>query len=148
MSKTPWWGVVGVVALVALAILAASWAGKSFMGSEGGGGVGVIDLGAVIAQSPLAQRFEKQLADKYASLQEQLEKEKTDLDEEGRKAKEKELMTEYLSLKQELEGKLEKEIDEALATIMKQKNIGVVLYKESVRRGGIDVTPEVVKALK
>ncbi|NMB24753.1 MAG: OmpH family outer membrane protein [Firmicutes bacterium] len=144
MSKTPWWVVVGAIAVVALA----AWGAKSFMGPGGSGGVGVIDLGAVIAQSPLAQRYEKQLADKYGSLQEQLEKEKTNLDEEGRKAKEKELMTEYLSLKQELEGKLEKEIDSALATIMKQKNLGVVVYKESVRHGGIDVTPEVVKALK
>ena len=142
MSRTPWWVIAGAIALVAVI------AGTAWSLREPGGGVGVIDLGKVVAQSPLAQRYEKQLADKYSALQEQLEEEKTNLDEESRKAREKELMAEYLSLKQELETKLEKQIDEALATIGKQKNLSVVVYRESVRYGGDDVTAEVGKALK
>ncbi|NMB12700.1 MAG: OmpH family outer membrane protein [Firmicutes bacterium] len=142
MTKMPWWIIAGAIVLVALI---AATAGSL---KEPGGTVGVIDLGRVVAQSPLAQRYEKQLADKYSELQTQLEEEKTNLDEESRKAREKELMAEYLKLKQELEGKLEKQIDEALETIAKQKNLGVVVYKESVRFGGEDVTAEVVKALK
>ncbi|NLJ86310.1 MAG: OmpH family outer membrane protein [Firmicutes bacterium] len=142
MSKTPWWVVAGAIALVALI------AGTAWSLREPAGSVGVIDLGRVVAQSPLAQRYEKQLADKYSELQDRLEEEKTNLDEESRKAREKELMAEYLSLKQELEGKLEKEIDEALAAIAKEKNINVVAYKESIRYGGTDVTGDVVKALK
>ena len=143
MSRVPWWLIVGAIALIGLAV----WGGKSGLG-PGGGGVGVIDLAQVISQSPLAQRYEKQLAEKYGSLQKQLETERTDLDEEERKEKEKELTTEYLELKQELEGRLEKEIDAALAAVMKQKKLEVIVYRESVRRGGVDVTPEVVKALK
>jgi len=142
MSRTPWWVVAGAIILVALI------AGTAWSLREQGNDVGVIDLGRVVARSPLAQRYEKQLAEKYEELQAQLEKEKTNLDEESRKAREKELMAEYLRLKQELEGKLEKQIDEALETIAKQKNLGIVVYKESVRYGGKDVTDEVVKALK
>lgn len=142
MSRIPWWIIAGAIILVALI---AAMAGSL---KEPGSSVGVIDLGRVVAQSPLAQRYEKQLADKYSELQTQLEAEKTNLDEESRKAREKELMAEYLKLKQELEGKLEKQIDEALETIAKQRGLGVVVYKESVRFGGEDVTADVVKALK
>ncbi|NLJ24887.1 MAG: OmpH family outer membrane protein [Firmicutes bacterium] len=142
MSRIPWWMIALAIILVALI------AGTAWSLREPGGTVGVIDLGRVVAQSPLAQRYEKQLADKYSDLQAKLEEEKTNLDEESRKAREKELMAEYLKLKQELEGKLEKQIDEALATIAKRKGLGVVVYKESVRFGGEDVTGEVVKALK
>ncbi|NMB47007.1 MAG: OmpH family outer membrane protein [Firmicutes bacterium] len=142
MSRVPWWVVAGAIILVAL-IAGTAWSLRAPRGN-----VGVIDLSRVVAQSPLAQRYEKQLADKYSQLQTQLEKEKTNLDEESRQAREKELMAEYLKLKQELEGKLEKQIDEALATIVKQKDLAIVVYRESVRFGGDDVTAEVVKALK
>ncbi|NLK07705.1 MAG: OmpH family outer membrane protein [Firmicutes bacterium] len=144
MSKNLWWMIAAAAALVVLIAF-----GPRLLGSvKSGGGVGVIDIGQVIAQSPLAQRYENELADKYKELQDQLEQERTDLDDEERQEKEKELTTEYLNLKQELEGKLEKQIDEALISIMKESNLGVIVYKESVRRGGVDVTPDVVKALK
>ena len=141
MSKVPWSVIAGIAIIAALA------AGTMWLRSPGGN-VGVVDLARIVAESPLAQRYEKQLADKYKELQTQLEEEKTNLDEKGREAREKELMAEYLQLKQELEGKLEKEIDEALANIARQKNLGVVVYREAVRYGGQDVTGDVVKALK
>ncbi|MGI6567536.1 MAG: OmpH family outer membrane protein [Firmicutes bacterium] len=141
MSRVPWSLIVGIAVIAALA------AGTLWLRSPGSG-VGVVDLAKIVAESPLAQRYEKQLADKYKELQTQLEEEKTNLDEQAREAREKELMAEYLQLKQELEGKLEKEIDEALASIARQKNLGVVVYREAVRYGGQDVTGEVVKALK
>ncbi|NLY30027.1 MAG: OmpH family outer membrane protein [Firmicutes bacterium] len=141
MSKVPWSVIAGIAIIAALA------AGTMWLRSPGSN-VGVVDLARIVAESPLAQRYEKQLADKYKELQTQLEEEKTNLDEKGREAREKELMAEYLQLKQELEGKLEKEIDEALANIARQKNLGVVVYREAVRYGGQDVTGDVVKALK
>ena len=141
MSKVPWSVIAGIAIIAALA------AGTMWLRSPGSN-VGVVDLARIVAESPLAQRYEKQLADKYKELQTQLEEEKTNLDEKGREAREKELMAEYLQLKQELEGKLEKEIDEALANIARQKNLGIVVYREAVRYGGQDVTGDVVKALK
>ncbi|HHV93843.1 MAG TPA: OmpH family outer membrane protein [Firmicutes bacterium] len=142
MSRVPW----SVVAVV-IAAAAALAAGSLWLRTPGSN-VGVVDLARIVAESPLAQRYEKQLADKYKQIQTQLDEEKTSLDEEGRQAREKELMAEYLKLKQELEGKLEKEIDEALGAIARQKNLGIVVYKEAVRYGGQDVTSDVVKALK
>ena len=141
MSKVPWSVIAGIAIVAALA------AGTRWLRSPGSN-VGVVDLARIVAESPLAQRYEKQLADKYKELQTQLEEEKTNLDEQSREAREKELMAEYLKLKQELEGKLEKEIDEALAAIARQRNLGIVVYKEAVRYGGEDVTGDVVKALK
>lgn len=141
MRKIDWFLALAVVVLLGLTM------GSGCTLREPGSTVGVIDLGKVVAKSPLAQRYEQQLAEKYSELRKRLEEEATKLDEEARKAREKELMGEYLELKQELEGRLEKQIDEALGKITQDKDLAVILYKESVRFGGIDVTEDVIKAL-
>ena len=87
MSRVPWSLIVGIAVIAALA------AGTLWLRSPGSG-VGVVDLAKIVAESPLAQRYEKQLADKYKELQTQLEEEKTNLDEQAREAREKELMAE------------------------------------------------------
>ncbi len=103
MSKVPWSVIAGIAIVAALA------AGALWLRSPGSN-VGVVDLARIVAESPLAQRYEKQLADKYKELQTQLEEEKTNLDEQSREAREKELMAEYLKLKQELEASWRKRL--------------------------------------
>lgn len=115
---------------------------------EPGSRVGVIDIERIVRESPKAQAYQKQLADKLEELRKRAERETANLEPEQKEEKEREIYQEYLELKQDLEGRLEKEINEALKEVVQQRNIDVVIYQESVRFGGVDVTDPIIKKLK
>lgn len=131
-----------ISAVVGLGLLAAGCQ------TERGSNIGVIDITKIIQQSPLAQGYQQQLVDKLEELQTRIEEETKDLEAKEKEEKEKQLFTEYLQLKQELEGKLENEINKALQEVVKEKNLTIVLYQEAVRFGGVDVTDDIIKRLK
>lgn len=116
--------------------------------SEQGSNIGVIDINKIVKESPLAKGYQQQLVDKLEELESRIKEETEGLEADAKEEKEKELYTEYLRLKEELEGKLENEINKALKEVVKERNLTVVLYQEAVRFGGVDVSDDVIKRLK
>ncbi len=140
-AKSLRWGLLAV-AVVGLVIVS----GCSL--AEQGSNIGVIDIEKIVRESPKAQGYQKQLADKLEELQARAQEETADLDEEAAEEKQKEIYQEYLTLKQDLEGRLENEINTALKEVVQQRNIDIVMYQESVRFGGEDVTDPIIERLK
>ncbi|NLV90988.1 MAG: OmpH family outer membrane protein [Firmicutes bacterium] len=134
------WGLL-IIAAVALLIIGGCRAGNTTAD------VGVIDISKIVAKSSKAQAYQQQLVDKLEELETRLEEETADLDEEEAQQKQKEIYSEYLTLKQELEGKLENEINEALKKVVDKRNLDLVLYRESVRYGGVDITDSIIEEL-
>jgi len=111
------------------------------------GKIGIVDLNKLMEDSPKAQSYEKQLADKYQALTEELEKEK-DLSKEEKEKKQAAAYDEFLKTKAELEKKLEREVAASVRTVARHRRLSVVLYKDAVAWGGVDITSDVIRALK
>lgn len=133
-----WTFPLSIVALVlALIAVAGNITGK----------VAVVDMAKVVKESPKAQRYEKQLADKYQQLTKKLAQEKG-LSKAEKEKRQAAAYDEYLKTKDELEKKLEREVAASVKNVAQGRRLSVVLYKEAVRWGGVDITPRVIKALR
>ena len=91
------------------------------------GKIGIVDLNKLMEDSPKAQSYEKQLADKYQALTEELEKEK-DLSKEEKEKKQAATYDEFLKTKAELEKKLEREVAAVLTQIKGAGRVVVDLH--------------------
>ena len=110
------------------------------------GKIGIVDLNKLMEDSPKAQSYEKQLADKYQALTEELEKEK-DLSKEEKEKKQAAAYDEFLKTKAELEKKLEREV--AASVRLSHGAAGFPLfYIKTQWLGGVDITSDVIRALK
>lgn len=138
MSKyAKWMLVAGLIAVVVIAA-----------GCARGGAVGVIDVNKVMAESPKVKALEEQLNAKGKELTDQLAKDKQALSEEEYKKKEEAAYGEFLKIKQDLESQVDASLKQAVEQVAKAKGLNVVLYKNGVAHGGVDVTDEVIKKMQ
>ena len=52
------------------------------------------------------------------------------------------------SLQAEAQAKVKGSFDTAAASVAKEKNLSAILVKEAVPQGGVDVTDDIIKAMK
>jgi len=52
------------------------------------------------------------------------------------------------SLQAEAQAKVKGSFDAAAASVAKEKNLSAILVKEAVPQGGVDVTDDIIKAMK
>lgn len=135
-----WKRILWAVGPLVVAVLLFSYAG--------GSRVGVIDIGKIVKESPRARDLERRLGERFQALKAELAEQQPGLSEEERARKEEAATGEYLRLKDQLERQLEREIDEAVARVARRRRTDIVLFKESVRFGGVDITPDVIKELQ
>jgi outer membrane protein len=107
----------------------------------------MVDLDRIMAESPRALAADRELAAKYEALSQRLEEELALLADDEREARESELFGEYLQLKMDLEGLLAKDIDAAIDEVKRRRGIRVVVYRDAVKIGGVDITDEVIRRL-
>jgi len=101
-----------------------------------------------MAESPKVKQFQDQLNAKGKELSDQLEKDKPNLKQEEFQKRQEAAYSEFLKVKQDLEGQIDSSIKQAIEQVSKEKKLGVVLYKNSVAQGGTDVTDDVIKKMQ
>lgn len=111
--------------------------------------IGKIDLNRVIQESPKAQQYQQQLDERGAEIQDKYKAiSDEELSDEEKLEMQKEAAQEFVQAKKELEDQLNAEIEKAIKQISDEKNLSIVLVKQTVQYGGIDVTQEVINLLK
>jgi outer membrane protein len=110
--------------------------------------VGVLDVNKVMTESPKVKQFQDQLNARGKELSDQLEKDKAGLSAEEFQKKQEAAYGEFLKTKQDLESQIDTTIKQALDQIAQEKKLGVVLYKNGVAQGGVDITDDVIKKLQ
>lgn len=110
--------------------------------------LGVVDVNKVMTESPKVQQFEEQLKTSAKTLVDKLEADKASLAPEELQKRSAEINSEIEKTKQDLSTQLNTSMDQALAEIAKEKNLGAILYKNGVAQGGIDVTDDVIKKMQ
>jgi outer membrane protein len=109
---------------------------------------GVVDVQRVMKDSAKVQQFQEQLNTSGKDLTQKLEQEKGTLSAEQFQKRQQEVYADFVKQKQDLENQMDTLINQALADIAKEKGLSVVLYKNNVAQGGIDVTDDVIQKLQ
>jgi len=116
--------------------------------SAGAGAIGVLDMNKVMGESPKVKQLQEELNAKAKELSEQLEKDKASLSEAEFQKRQEAAYTSFLRLKQDLEGQVDASVKQALEAVVKEKKLGVIIYKNSVAQGGTDITDDVIKKMQ
>jgi len=110
--------------------------------------VGVFDVNKAMTESPKIKQFQEQLNTKGKELSDKLEKEKAGISEAEFQKRQEAAYAEFLKGKQELESQVDTSIKQAIEQVAKDKKLGVVLYKNGVAQGGIDITDDVIAKMQ
>lgn len=110
--------------------------------------VGILDANKVMTESPKVKQFQEQLNTKATELGAQLDKDKASMSPDEFKKRQETVSTDFMKTKQEMETQIDNSIKQALEEISKEKKLGVVLYKQGVAQGGVDITDDVIKKLQ
>lgn len=132
-----------LAAAAALAIGAFLLSGCGF-----GATVGVVDMAKVMSESPKVKGLQDQLNAKGKEITEKLEKEKPTISKEEYEKRQDAAYGEFMKMKQDFENQIDASLKQALDQIAKEKKLGVILYKNGVAHGGVDVTDEVIKRMQ
>lgn len=117
-------------------------------GCSSSGTIGVVDVNKVMTESPKVKQFQEELNVKGKALSDQLEKEKATLPPADFQKRQETVYGEFMKTKQEMETQVDTSIKQTLEQISKDKKLSVVLYKNGVAQGGMDITDEVIKKLQ
>ncbi|WP_199883826.1 OmpH family outer membrane protein [Anaerosinus massiliensis] len=133
-----------VLAMLMLAVLAVMMTG-CFNNTDK---TGVVDVQKVMQDSPKVKQFQDQLNESGKQLTEKLEQEKANLSAEDFQKRQQDTYAEFVKQKQDLEGQVDTLMNQALTDVAKEKGLSVVLYKNNVAQGGVDITDDVIKKLQ
>ena len=131
-----------LVALVASIFLIGGCAGT------GNNAIGILNVEKVMTDSAKVKQLQDQLNNRGKELSDQLEKDKPNISAEEYQKRQETAYGEFLRTKQDLESQIDNAIKQALEQVAKEKNLGVVLYKNGVAQGGIDITDDVLKKMQ
>lgn len=106
--------------------------------------IGVLDVNKVMSDSPQVKALQEQLNVKGKELSDQLAKDKPTISDEEFKKRQEAAYGEFLKTKQDLEGQIDSAIKQTLEQVSKDKKLGIVIYKNSIAQGGVDITDDVI----
>ena len=109
---------------------------------------GVLDGQRVMAESPKIQAIQQELTTKGEALQEQLRKDQKTMSAAQFAKKQQETMQEFMVIRKGLETLLEATMETATSEVAAEMKLNLILYKQGVAQGGIDVTDDVIKKLQ
>jgi outer membrane protein len=112
------------------------------------GGIGILDMNKLTAESPKIRALDEQLRLKGQELYNQLAAEKPNLTPEQFKQKEEEAFKAFLQTKLNFEAQIDTGIRQAAEQVAKEKSLSLVIYKNSVVFGGTDITQDVIQKMK
>ena len=110
--------------------------------------VGYVDMARVQKEAPMVQQYQKKMEDKDKALNDELQKDKQSMSAEDFQKKQQQAQQERQIYAASMQQQFLSEIQTTLADIAKDKNVGIVVYKEVVPSGGIDVTDDLIAKLQ
>lgn len=110
--------------------------------------VGVVDLERIRQEAPLVQKYKEKTEEKQKAVTEELQKAKSTMSAEEFQKKQQQSEQELNIFAASMQRQFMSEIQSNLGEIAKQKGVGIVVVKEVVPNGGIDVTDDLIAKLQ
>lgn len=135
------WKRLGIVAaMLALTGMLAGCGGKD--------NVGVVDMSRVQKEAPLVQQYKQKAEDKQKSIEKELQDAQQNMSAEDFQKKQQQAQQELNIFGASMQRQFMSDIQSKLGDIAKDKNVGIIVVKEAVPSGGIDVTDDLIAKLQ
>lgn len=135
------WKRLGIVAaMLALTGMLAGCGGKD--------NVGVVDMSRVQKEAPLVQQYKQKTEDKQNSIEKELQDAQQSMSAEDFQKKQQQAQQELNIFGASMQRQFMSDIQSKLGDIAKDKNVGIIVVKEAVPSGGIDVTDDLIAKLQ
>lgn len=135
------WKRLGIVAaMLALTGMLAGCGGKD--------NVGVVDMSRVQKEAPLVQQYKQKTEDKQKSIEKELQDAKQNMSAEDFQKKQQQAQQKLNIFGASMQRQFMSDIQSKLGDIAKDKNVGIIVVKEAVPSGGIDVTDDLIAKLQ
>ena len=135
------WKRLGIVAaMLALTCMLAGCGGKD--------NVGVVDMSRVQKEAPLVQQYKQKTEDKQKSIEKELQDAQQSMSAEDFQKKQQQAQQELNIFGASMQRQFMSDIQSKLGDIAKDKNVGIIVVKEAVPSGGIDVTDDLIAKLQ
>ena len=138
--KKVWKRLGSVAAMLALTGMLAGCGGKD--------NVGVVDMSRVQKEAPLVQQYKQKTEDKQKSIEKELQDAKQNMSAEDFQKKQQQAQQELNIFGASMQRQFMSDIQSKLGDIAKDKNVGIIVVKEAVPSGGIDVTDDLIAKLQ
>lgn len=138
--KKVWKRLEIVAAMLALTGMLAGCGGKD--------NVGVVDMSRVQKEAPLVQQYKQKTEDKQKSIEKELQDAKQNMSAEDFQKKQQQAQQELNIFGASMQRQFMSDIQSKLGDIAKDKNVGIIVVKEAVPSGGIDVTDDLIAKLQ
>ena len=109
---------------------------------------GVVDMQKVQTDSEVFKNATKELQEKGKAMEDELTKETEGKSDEEAKKIYTEKSAKIRTFQAEQQNKVKSSFEAAAAQVAKEKTLGAILVKEAVPQGGVDVTEDIIKAMK
>ena len=110
--------------------------------------VGVVDTQRVQKEAPLAKQYVENHEQKVQEINKKLAEEKLSMSDEDFQKEQQKQKQELDIYSAGLQRQFKSDLDQKLAEIAKDKEVGIIVDKRAVPNGGIDVTDEVIAKLQ
>lgn len=135
------WKRLGIVAaMLALTGMLAGCGGKD--------NVGVVDMSRVQKEAPLVQQYKQKTEDKQKSIEKELQDAQQSMSAEDFQKKQQQAQQELNIFGASMQRQFMSDIQSKLGDIAKDKNVGIIVVKEAVPSGGIDVTDDLIAKMQ
>ena len=135
------WKRLGIVAaMLALTGMLAGCGGKD--------NVGVVGMSRVQKEAPLVQQYKQKTEDKQKSIEKELQDAQQSMSAEDFQKKQQQAQQELNIFGASMQRQFMSDIQSKLGDIAKDKNVGIIVVKEAVPSGGIDVTDDLIAKLQ
>ena len=135
------WKRLGIVAaMLALTGMLAGCGGKD--------NVGVVAMSRVQKEAPLVQQYKQKTEDKQKSIEKELQDAQQSMSAEDFQKKQQQAQQELNIFGASMQRQFMSDIQSKLGDIAKDKNVGIIVVKEAVPSGGIDVTDDLIAKLQ
>ena len=135
------WKRLGIVAaMLALTGMLAGCGGKD--------NVGVVDMSRVQKEAPLVQQYKQKTEDKQKSIEKELQDAQQNMSAEDFQKQQQQAQQELNIFGASMQRQFMSDIQSKLGDIAKDKNVGIIVVKEAVPSGGIDVTDDLIAKLQ
>ena len=111
-------------------------------------GLGVLDMERVIEEAPRARHYQEQLDEAGQEIEERYDEGMSEMSTEERMVRQEEAYQEYTEVRNELEDRLNREIERAVSDVAEEKGLDIVFYNKAVSFGGQDITDLVIEKLE
>lgn len=108
---------------------------------------GIVDMERIAIESKMGAEMQGKLKAQFEILNEEMKNEEPAKTQEEFMAKQQEYQKRMQTVQQQLAREFQVNVQKASADVAQEKKMGIILYKEMVAAGSIDITDDVIAKL-